>query len=81
MDGADLAQPYGVRLRRVQELQAYVESSHHHESQGAEPFLAFDSLFPNLRVLIQLEYLQPIDVRHRDPVARDMQRVDNTHCQ
>jgi hypothetical protein len=27
MDGADLAQPYGVRLRRVQELQAYVESS------------------------------------------------------
>ncbi len=34
----------------------------------------------NLRVLIQLEYLQPIDVRHLDLVAQDRQRVENTHC-
>jgi hypothetical protein len=32
------------------------------------------------RVLIELEYLQPIDVRHRDLVAQDMQGVENTHC-
>jgi hypothetical protein len=37
------------------------------------------NLCTNLRVLIQLEYLQPIDVRHRDLVAQDMQRVENTH--
>jgi hypothetical protein len=38
------------------------------------------NLRTNCRGLIQLEYLQPIDVRHRDFVAQDMQRVENTHC-
>jgi hypothetical protein len=38
------------------------------------------NLSTNLRVLIELEYLQPIDVRLRDLVAQDMQWVENTHC-
>jgi len=38
------------------------------------------NLSTNLRVLIELEYLQPIDVRLRDLVDQDMQRVENTHC-
>ncbi len=31
-------------------------------------------------VLKELEYLQLIDVRHRDLVSQDMKRVENTHC-
>ncbi len=38
------------------------------------------NLSTNLRVIIELEYLQPIDVRLRDLVAEDMKRVENTHC-
>jgi hypothetical protein len=37
-------------------------------------------LHTNLRVFIELEYLQPIDVRLRDLVVQKMQRVENTHC-
>ncbi len=37
------------------------------------------NLCTNRRVLIQLEYLQPIDVRHRDLVAQDMQWVENMY--
>jgi hypothetical protein len=33
----------------------------------------------NLRVLRQLQYFQPFDIRHSDLVAQDMQRVEHTH--
>ena len=42
--------------------------------------MGFDhlNLRTNLRVLIQLQNIHPIDVRHRDLVAQDMLPVENT---
>jgi hypothetical protein len=54
---------------------------HYNKSLVLDDF-AFHHLNPrtNLMVLIELEYLKLIDVRHRDLVAQDMQQVENTHC-
>jgi hypothetical protein len=37
------------------------------------------NLHHNLRVLRQLEYLEPFDIRHSDLVGQDIQRIENTH--
>jgi hypothetical protein len=37
------------------------------------------NLRTNRRVLIELEFLEPIDVRLRDLVTQDIHRVENTH--
>jgi len=65
-------------------LLSFLSSSDLMESTRAWLFHDFGfhhlNLTTNLRVIVQLEYLQPIDVRHRDLVSQDMQRVENTHC-